>query len=597
MTLSHAQAPARRESRAVFEGAGVGLVLFIWAVFALATAISGFPGVVAKLSTDDAMRLVEVRDLLAGQSWFDLTQYRLNPPDGVIMHWSRLIDLPIALMLALLQRLLSPDAALAVTATLWPLLLLLPAVVAVDSASRTIGGPRAGVIGAFLLVLSPGVTTRFQPGAIDHHGAQIALALTLLACALRIDVSRRAAIGAGLAAAAMTAIGMETAPHVAVCAAMIALRWAVEGPKVARGAALFGLAFGAGTAIVAVTTLSPAGWSAPVCDTLGAGHLAIAIVAGFGLALACRLCGRSVSTRIVALAQIGVASGAALWLFSPNCLSSPYAALPERLQQDWLAHVQEAQPFFAYALNSPTSATSIGLPLLVAIGLAVWALSTARRETIWPVATVCAMFATALAITAWQVRGVGLAFAMAGPLFPAAALALGRRGTPHALLAVVALSPTALALVGVGAADLAGLPSVEAENPAGKSCAPQDYAALDALPLGLALNAIDTGPFILAFSKHSAVAAPYHRNVAGLSDSLDAFDGSEAAARAVAVSRRASYIVACPLDGGVTQSARQSPDGFSAALLSAEPPSWLAPIDLGPGVKLRAFRVLAGTPD
>ncbi len=45
-------------------------------------------------STDDAMRLVEVRDFMAGQSWFDLTQYRLDPPNGVVTHWSRLIDLP-----------------------------------------------------------------------------------------------------------------------------------------------------------------------------------------------------------------------------------------------------------------------------------------------------------------------------------------------------------------------------------------------------------------------------------------------------------------------------------------------------------------------
>ena len=48
------------------------------------------------LSTDDAMRLVEVRDLLAGQGWFDLTQYRLSPPGGVAMHWSRLVDVPLA---------------------------------------------------------------------------------------------------------------------------------------------------------------------------------------------------------------------------------------------------------------------------------------------------------------------------------------------------------------------------------------------------------------------------------------------------------------------------------------------------------------------
>ena len=41
------------------------------------------------------MRLVEVRDLIAGQGWFDLTQHRLDPP-GVSMHWSRVIDAPLA---------------------------------------------------------------------------------------------------------------------------------------------------------------------------------------------------------------------------------------------------------------------------------------------------------------------------------------------------------------------------------------------------------------------------------------------------------------------------------------------------------------------
>lgn len=47
------------------------------------------------IGNDDAMRLVQVRDLLAGQSWFDVTQYRLGLETGTPMHCSRLIDLPI----------------------------------------------------------------------------------------------------------------------------------------------------------------------------------------------------------------------------------------------------------------------------------------------------------------------------------------------------------------------------------------------------------------------------------------------------------------------------------------------------------------------
>jgi len=37
----------------------------------------------AFFDTDDAMRAVQVRDLLAGQSWFDMTSWRLDPPNGV----------------------------------------------------------------------------------------------------------------------------------------------------------------------------------------------------------------------------------------------------------------------------------------------------------------------------------------------------------------------------------------------------------------------------------------------------------------------------------------------------------------------------------
>jgi hypothetical protein len=44
---------------------------------------------------DDVMRLMQVRDLLNGQSWFDVHQYRVDAAGGgVPMHWSRLVDVP-----------------------------------------------------------------------------------------------------------------------------------------------------------------------------------------------------------------------------------------------------------------------------------------------------------------------------------------------------------------------------------------------------------------------------------------------------------------------------------------------------------------------
>lgn len=51
---------------------------------------------------DDQMRMLQVRDWLAGQSWWDITQYRMNAPDGGDMHWSRLVDVPLGAVLTIL---------------------------------------------------------------------------------------------------------------------------------------------------------------------------------------------------------------------------------------------------------------------------------------------------------------------------------------------------------------------------------------------------------------------------------------------------------------------------------------------------------------
>ena len=42
--------------------------------------------------TDDALRLVLVREVLHGRGWYDQLVTRLAPPTGVWMHWSRLLD-------------------------------------------------------------------------------------------------------------------------------------------------------------------------------------------------------------------------------------------------------------------------------------------------------------------------------------------------------------------------------------------------------------------------------------------------------------------------------------------------------------------------
>ncbi len=70
-------------TRLAVRPAAVVAVWGLWCVLTLALAAGqGF----AIDGPDNHMRLFEVRDLLAGQNWFDVTQYRIDPPHGASMH-------------------------------------------------------------------------------------------------------------------------------------------------------------------------------------------------------------------------------------------------------------------------------------------------------------------------------------------------------------------------------------------------------------------------------------------------------------------------------------------------------------------------------
>ena len=73
---------------------------------------------------DDAMRLVQVRDWINGQPFLDVSQHRVNPPLGGPMHWSRIVDMPIAGLILLLRPLIGSAAAELAACIAVPLLLL-----------------------------------------------------------------------------------------------------------------------------------------------------------------------------------------------------------------------------------------------------------------------------------------------------------------------------------------------------------------------------------------------------------------------------------------------------------------------------------------
>ena len=121
------------------------------------------------------MRIMQVRALLHGQDWFDLRQYRLNPPIGANIHWSRLVDLPIAGLILGLRPLLGGPAAERWAVAIAPLLPYLLLLFSLALTARRLIHPLSYPLALLALFFAGSTNGMFMPERIDHHGWQLAL--------------------------------------------------------------------------------------------------------------------------------------------------------------------------------------------------------------------------------------------------------------------------------------------------------------------------------------------------------------------------------------------------------------------------------------
>src|SRR5438046_9355500 len=138
---------------ALFERHWKWVVLLVWLSFVIGHIFSEWNNIrFFNLSdTDDNMRMMQVRALLHGQGWFDLRNYRLNPPFGANIHWSRLVDLPIAGLILALRPLIGGANAEQVAAALAPMLPMGLAILAIALIARRLIAPKAVLVGLLFL--------------------------------------------------------------------------------------------------------------------------------------------------------------------------------------------------------------------------------------------------------------------------------------------------------------------------------------------------------------------------------------------------------------------------------------------------------------
>jgi len=581
MSLSAAHPGVSREPR--FESRI--LLLLIWSVAVITLAATSG---IDRVSTDDAMRLVEVRDLLAGQNWFDLTQYRLNPPGGVVSHWSRLIDLPLALLIKVNATLLPTALAERIALVLWPTALLLVFFAGIMRLARDLGGETAARVALVFAVLMAPVLQHFRTGALQHHNVQIVLVIWSLALFVRMPSHPRDGAIAGILGALSVAIGQEMVPAVATLAAVVALRWIVEGDRCKRATVAYALA-------LASAALALANYLAVHCDSVSIAQVGALGLGGFGLAALAALPRlNSIVRRLAAAGGLTVLLAVFVIIAAPQCLGDPYAQLDPRLADQWLSSVAEARNLSSMMRDLPQQVPAyFGIPLAALVLGTIRALREKGQQR-WNWIACTASQTAFVLVSIWQLRGTSGANALGAALVPAALLQIlpapdGRASyfglSRAALVALLLINPVALMTLGSGVAHAFSAAAVTTRRiltsgDPGTCQFAADYAPLAQLPRGRVLAFIDSGPFILMETGHAVLAAPYHRNQAGNIAMLDMFLGAPNDAKARMAAHRIDYVAFCPGAPERYDYAARAPAGLAAALSRNDVPGFLEKIPL-----------------
>jgi hypothetical protein len=543
------------------------------------------------------MRMMQVRALLNGQGWFDLRQYRLNPPFGANIHWSRLVDLPIA-GLILLFRPLAGAGAERVAAAIAPMLPYVLLLFSIALTVRRLIDPRAYAFAFLALIFAASTNGMFMPMRIDHHGWQLAL-LALGVSAIADPKRVRGGITLGIASSLSLAIGLEMLIYLALAGVTMVLFW-IDDPAERDRLRPYAVTLGGGTSAAFLLFASNDNRAA-VCDALSPVWLSDAVLAGALLFLLALLSPADWKRRLVLAAAAGAVVAAFHALAWPHCLQRLEGVSPE-VEQLWLSHVREARPFYRHGWR--IAPLIIALPITGAIGwgLLIWLRRNDRELLRRTIGAAIPAFA-ALLLLFWQTRtgpaaqmlatigAATLAWTFLPPLWNSRLSVVRVLGTTVAVVVFVgALTPLILNIV----PSEKTTPFQKSIGVANRLCASiWGLRPVAQQPRGMVMTFVDLGPRLITVTHHDAVTGPYHRNGDQIADVMKFWRGDAVQARAIAAKYKANYVLSCPNSSTATIFMSETPKGFYMQLEHGRIPSWLKPVPLPKDSPYKMWKIVA----
>jgi hypothetical protein len=521
----------------------------------------------AVADNDSIMRLFSVRDWLNGQSWFDMSNGRVLPPEGISLHWSRYVDLSIAGVIGALAFFMPYEEAEALTMVVWPSLLLVCFLMVTMVMARRLFGTLAASVAVIAVVLwrLTGLNY-FGPMVLDHHGVQILL-LAVVVFTLVIDGpdTRRGIVG-GCAAALSLAVGLENLLPIVAAGVILAVVAVAPGDGGRRQLQAFGPSLALGSLVLYLGQTSRQDWMVTQCDELGPpflGLVGIAALTSIAIATVVARTPRLGMRLVLSGAATVVAGGLALQIMT-LCPNLPYGNLPDDIREMISAWIVEARPATTFIAEAHVLAFSHILPTLAATlaatGIMIWrwrsgtATEVERRAV--PILLVFAWIGTVGMFA--QVRMAVLSAPVIPLLIGYAVAALaelrGHVARPSLVsLGIVAVIATCVApaqlhlsVTSLWVAHASGDTGAAPDAESGSDCRrPGILTSLNALPPGRILAPHSLSPPILYATEHSLVSAPYHRSAAALGNGLLAFIGDADDFLGTVERSRPDYIVMC----------------------------------------------------
>lgn len=548
---------------------------------------------------DDFMRLHQVQNWIAGQGWFDLRAHRMYPSVGADIHWTRLVDVPIAAIAGFFNYFTGLVASSRIAAIVWPFILFMLAVTSMIAICERLAGKESRLLALFFFVLSINTLAEFKPGRLDHHNVQILLLiLILLGVARGLGKYSNYFVG-GFIAFSIT-VGLDSIIPIIGVLGYITLEWLFQKPGSMNRFLQTGIAISISSIGLYVASFPAERWfSNNSCDGFSLVFLSALLLVSAALVILALISNRTLLNGKNAFV-FRLTSGGFLFavimilLFSlfPHCLDGPLGTVGQELQTRWLDKISEAKGLIDRYPENP--AYWIAQAIFLSIMLSVTALVLIKKVTKKSELAVLG-FVVFICIlgTFYQTRILRTGLYSVIPfcvIFASMSWKWLEQNFAHKKVmqyvgqGMICLIMTSTFWVTIGTAtsfftNKSGNLGV---SETAKSDQPEEIIACTSeLAFGELQNYknshiisdLNTAPAVLVHTKHSVEAGSYHRNGASILNVLSFFEGSTRQAKQIADDRAADFVVICHED--IPQKLADEGLTVATAIGTNQLPKWL----------------------